>query len=588
MRSSVSSSTPTVAVSLPVITDFHGVVSRGVTVSMSLESLSFETACPATEGSPLTVQFCLAKDFAYLKLSGHVISVTKEDRFPQVHFRISAAFLPMTDSESAVLGSCLQELERYLDCLESASDRSLDTSPSGPPQRSDSLLEGNPRRIMSLYVTDSLSVPQYRRKIFADASPPTEAGGPNFNGTVDRRANTVPKAFQPRFEWRHVLQGLVVAMQFGRDLLVRLLPNTLSRLLVPKISFAFIVHPRNLNDVYRKVPLAYLLPPRLVKFWLTHQWPVVGSYITGLRKPDGEPTTGAMLFSPLTGEQMIQNLRLARTRVYQTVQLAEKMGARIAGLGGFTSIVTNDGLALTRKVTAGITTGNAHSAGIAVQNVLLAAALTNLSLPHSTAAIVGGAGSLGTACAKILYPLVAKLILIDIKKDGVAKLIHELNGHPGHAEAASSIKSICQADVVIAATNSPYYIISPDLLNPGSIIIDAAQPKNVSHRIPAERKDVLVIESAIVQAPDVNCNFDLGLGSHEAFGCLSETMLLTAMGWQGHYSVGKAHPQQATEMAEMGRTLGLRLAYLRNSSRYLSEEDLVRVAKARTSSAADA
>jgi fatty aldehyde-generating acyl-ACP reductase len=287
------------------------------------------------------------------------------------------------------------------------------------------------------------------------------------------------------------------------------------------------------------------------------------------------------LFSPLTTEQMIRNPRLARKRVYQTARLAEKMGARIVGLGAFTSIVTKDGKDLQGKLTVGLTTGNAHSAAIAVQNALNAAALTNLSLPYSTAAIVGGAGSVGSACAKLLSRLVAKLILVDIKKEALKKVLQQLQGHPCQLVGTTCIDAVKEADIIIAATNSPRTLIIAEHLKPGAIVIDASQPQNVSKEIPHQRPDVLVIESAIVNTPGVECNFDLGLGPGEALGCLSESMILTAIGWQGDYSLGKADPQQATEMTKIGRELGFRLADFRNSEGYITEKDLTRVARAR-------
>src|SRR4029079_10065587 len=123
----------------------------------------------------------------------------------------------------------------------------------------------------------------------------------------------------------------------------------------------------------------------------------------------------------------------------QTVRLAEKMGAKIAGLGAFTSIVTRDGQELKEKVHVGLTTGNAQSAAVAVQNVLHAAALTNLSLPHATVAIVGGAGSVGSACYKSLALLVGTLLIIDIKKDALQNLIVELGDQPSIIEGMTSL-----------------------------------------------------------------------------------------------------------------------------------------------------
>jgi predicted amino acid dehydrogenase len=228
-----------------------------------------------------------------------------------------------------------------------------------------------------------------------------------------------------------------------------------------------------------------------------------------------------------------------------------------------------------------LTTGNAQSAAIAVQNVLQAAAQTNLSLPHATVAIVGGAGSVGSACAKILAPIVGTLLIIDIKKDELQSLVAQLRDQPARIEGRTTLDRIKTADVVIAATNNPYILVTADHLKAGAIVIDAAQPKNVSEAVPRERPDVLVIESAVVRTPNVDVHFDLDLGSNEALGCLSETMILTAIGWNGHYSLGKADPSQSAHITTMGRSLGFRLAPFRNSVGYVTEEDLHRVARAR-------
>jgi predicted amino acid dehydrogenase len=376
-------------------------------------------------------------------------------------------------------------------------------------------------------------------------------------------------------------QSFGLLAQVLRDLAVRYLPGRLARLLVTPIGFAFIGHPRTLNDVPRKFPFARLLPSRVVERWFRYQWPFVASYITGLTLSNGTPITGAMLISPLTTEQMIRNPRLARQRVLETVQLAEQMGAKIAGLGAFTSIVTRDGRDLEGKVRLGLTTGNPHSAAIAVQNVIHAAALTNLSLPHATAAIVGGAGSVGSACAKMLARLVEKLLIIDIKKDALQTLLTELADQPAAVEGMAKLDRVSEADIVIAATNNPHILLSAKHLKPGAIVIDAAQPKNVAEEIPLQRPDVIVIESAVVQTPDIDVNFPLDLAPGEALGCLSETMILTAMGWEGHYSLGKADPSHAAQVIAAGRALGFRLAPFRNSTGYVTDEHLLRIAHTR-------
>ncbi|MBX9661307.1 MAG: hypothetical protein K2X00_22350 [Nitrospiraceae bacterium] len=570
------------AISLPVVADFQGTLSRGVTQDLGLSRLSFVTDTPSPVGTSLSVLFHFGRNVAYMPLAGRVTAVTEDADVSPAQFRIDIELPSLGEAERRVLESAFQELAAYLDSL---------GAPDGVARAAAraELVTANPRSILSLFITDNPFALPYRLPLGAERLPERAAqpagSGPLPSATM--RSEQAPVAAPiratgaERFSWSLVGEGLGLAAQLLRDLAIRFLPGPVARLFVTPISFAFIGHPRMLDDVPRKFPFARLLPTRMVERWFRYQWPFVASYITGLTMADGTPTTGAMLISPLTTEQMIRNPRLARQRVLQTVRLAEKMGATIAGLGAFTSIVTRDGRDLEGKVQLGLTTGNPHSAAIAVQNVLEAAALTNLSLPHATAAIVGGAGSVGSSCAKMLARLVDRVIIIDIKKDAVQTLLTDLAGQPAAVEGTSHLDSVREADIVIAATNNPYILLTAAHLKPGAIVIDAAQPKNVSEEIPRQRPDVLVIESAVVCTPDVDVHFDLDLAQGEALGCLSETMILTAIGWHGHYSLGKADPALAAHMIASGRALGFRLAQFRNSTGYVTDEQLSTIARAR-------
>ncbi|MDO9120038.1 MAG: hypothetical protein Q7U39_18935 [Nitrospira sp.] len=566
-------------ISLPVVADFQGTLSRGVTQDLGLSCLSFVTDSPASVGTSLSVLFHFGRNVAYMPLAGRVTAVTEDADVSPAQFRIEIELPSLGEAERRVLESAFQELATYLDSL-GAPDNVARAAARAE------LVTANPRSILSLFITDNPFALPYRLPLVAEA-PPRSAVPPAGAPPATLPSDPTPKAAPIRatgattWSWSLVAEGFRLAAQLLRDLAIRFLPGRVARLFVTPISFAFIGHPRMLDDVPRKFPFARLLPTRLVERWFRYQWPFVASYITGLTMADGTPTTGAMLISPLTTEQMIRNPRLARQRVLQTVRLAEKMGATIAGLGAFTSIVTRDGRDLEGKVQLGLTTGNPHSAAIAVQNVLEAAALTNLSLPHATAAIVGGAGSVGSSCAKMLARLVARLIIIDIKKDAVQTLLTDLACQPAAAEGTSNLDCVREADIVIAATNNPYILLTAAHLKPGAIVIDAAQPKNVSEEIPRQRPDVLVIESAVVCTPDVDVHFDLDLAQGEALGCLSETMILTAIGWHGHYSLGKADPALAAHMIASGRALGFRLAKFRNSSGYVTDEQLSTIARAR-------
>lgn len=559
-------------VSLPVVIDFQGALARGVTDHIGLETISFLTDCDTPPSSTVTIVLNFSRNVAYMPLSGHITSVRRELDSDKT-FRVDITLSPLGAEERLVLESVFEEVGTYLEIL------GMPESPERSALR-EALVTTEPRSILSLFITDNpFPLPYYtgskQRSTWSQFPESMAPAIPVDGGLAE-------PAWRPtRFSGIIVREGCWLLLQVFRDLVVRVLPRSLARFLTKPITYAFIAHPRTLGDVPRKFPFAHWLPLHLVERWFRHQWPFVASYITGLKMADGTPTIGAMLIAPLSTEQMIRNPPLARRRVLETVRLAEKMGARIAGLGAFTSIVTRDGRDLNGKVRLGLTTGNPHSAAIAVQNVLHAAALTNLSLPHATVAIVGGAGSVGSACAKLLARLVSTVFVIDIKKDELRSLVTQLADAPAAVKAMSTLDCVQDADVVIAATNNPHILVTAHHLKPGAIVIDAAQPKNVSEEVPLQRPDVLVIDSAVVQTPEVNVNFDLDLRDGEALGCLSETMILTAIGWDGHYSLGKADPQQASHIIAAGRTLGFRLAPFRNSVRRINEEDLRRVARER-------
>lgn len=576
-----STSTNRLVISLPVIVDFQGTLARCVTQDLDLESVSFLSEREPEVGIPVFVLYYFSRNIAYLPLTGRVTAVTKEIESP-TPFRVHVSLPSLGDTERLVLESAIQELETYLQSLDAPDSKTCVAA------RAADLITTNPQPILSLFITDNPYQLPYRlttgpsepaqNSTLPSVSRPTLPPTP----TAAAMQNPLPdKVNAEGFSWRMLWQSLGLLAQVVRDLVIRFLPDPLARRLVTPIAFAFIGHPRTLSDVPRKFPFARLLPEHVVERWFRYQWPFVASYITGLKLADGTPTTGAMLISPLTTEQMLRNPRLARLRVLQTVQLAEKMGASIAGLGAFTSIVTRDGQEIEKKVRLGLTTGNPHSAAIAVQNVLHAAALTNLSLPHATAAIIGGAGSVGSACAKMLARLVKTLLIIDIKKEALHNLVTTLANEPASVEGMTILDRVREADIVIAATNNPHILVTASHLKPGAIVIDAAQPKNVSEEIPHLRPDVVVIESAVVQTPDVDVHFNLDLAPGEALGCLSETMILTAIGWRDHYSLGKADPSHASHIIAAGRRLGFRLARFRNSRGYITDAQLLHIAQIR-------
>ncbi len=392
---------------------------------------------------------------------------------------------------------------------------------------------------------------------------------------------------RPPIVYKHTIAVTLWKMLSAvRDLTILLLPRSISSKFLKMGDFAFITHPRDTDDVHRQFPLMRLLPERVLTFWLKYQWPVIGTRIKGLKNRDGKEVRGWLIFCPLTARQMIRDRELAKKRVLTTVHLASKMGLKIIGLGAFTSIVTRDGLDVVDHHPLNVTTGNALSAAGALQNVAAGCHMAGLPLNTATAAIVGAAGNVGSACARLLAPKVKRLILVDINQRNLRGLYDELSGSGAQLEMAATPDPLIYADIVIAVTNAPGAVVKAEHLKPGAIVVDAAQPKNVADKVPQQRADVLVMESSIYRFPGIEYAFDLGIGSGEALGCMAETIVLATAGGYKNYSIGKLSPKQVVDVYTAARLLGVKIGFFRTSSGLVDEYRLNSVKEARRTSSA--
>jgi len=358
-----------------------------------------------------------------------------------------------------------------------------------------------------------------------------------------------------------------------RDLVIRFLPRGLVRLIIAPGRFAFIVHPLSFKDAGKKYPFAGKLPESFIDIWTRYYWPIVGSEITGFKTKRNEEVRGWIIICPLTPRQMMRDQPLARRKILQSVKLAEKLGAEIVGLGAFTSILTHDGTDLIGKVKVGLTTGNAYAVALLIQNVTKVAEKIGMELKDATVAIVGAAGSVGSACTRILSEKVRQLILVDIDRKALESLIVTL-GIRSNLKSYSEVDVVSTADIVIVATSAIGTIITSSHLSSGSIIIDGSQPKNVSKEVIEERDDVLVIESGVAKLSGINYKLDIGLRKDEVYACLGEVLILTWKDRNRNYSIGKVDPNHVHEILVEEKQVGLSLADFRNSGGIITDKDI--------------
>lgn len=347
--------------------------------------------------------------------------------------------------------------------------------------------------------------------------------------------------------------------------------------------FAFIIHPLTPKHAAKKYPWAKYFPDSWIEAFLRHKKPVLMSEIKGIRSVTGATTEGWFIGCPLTPKQMTETVPLDQVyeRIVQCTDLAASLGAKLIGLGAFTSVVGDGGITVASRSKIAVTTGNSYTVATAIEGTLKACGLLGIDTPSSTLAVVGATGSIGRTCAKMLGDQFGRTVLLGRDLERTEALARDLP----RAEASVDLQSLRGADAIITVTSAADSVIMPEHLKPGAVVCDVARPRDVSVRVAKERPDVLVIEGGVVAVPgDVDFGLDFGFPPKTAYACMSETMMLALEDRAENFTLGKdVSVEQVEETQRLASKHGFTLAGLRSFERAVDDEVIDRARRARAS-----
>ncbi|MFW5985007.1 MAG: aminotransferase class III-fold pyridoxal phosphate-dependent enzyme, partial [Halanaerobiaceae bacterium] len=393
-------------------------------------------------------------------------------------------------------------------------------------------------------------------------------------------------------------------------------------------KFAFLIHPLTLKNYYEyDESLKSFSKSELDN--LTSRWndlvdPFVASR-TKITSQTGKKAYGEFIAVPRTTNELLEMPgKKALEEVKAALQLARERGAKIAGLGAYTAVVTMAGLYV-KKENIPVTTGNSYTVVASVQAVKNALSRLKINPATCTTAVVGATGSIGGGAAKLISRSIPRLILIgnpENKKSSIkrlhqtageiykhiAKLIKEgenfapqtigaqlkQNKQLPEPEASSKEftefaaqnsgpilittdleKMLPRADITICATNTVKKLITPENVKHKAIICDISRPKNVSQKMEQQRPDVLVIDGGVIAVPGRpsmgwNFGFDQGL----VYACMAETMMLALEEDYQNMSIGSSGVtiESILYTQKLAQKHGFEVAKLRSFDRPLSSQ----------------
>jgi len=350
--------------------------------------------------------------------------------------------------------------------------------------------------------------------------------------------------------------------------------------------FAFVIHPLHIGMIHRSPMFRWtrFFPDTLVETLAAYLPPFHVSRITGVRSPTtGQRVVGQLIALGATPRQMMRrSSRFTYKRLSKAAKIAQRQGARIMGLGAFTSVVGDAGVTVAGDAPIAITSGNSLTVAATLEAAKLAAIrMGTTDLTKGRAMVIGATGSIGSVCARMIAQAIHDVVLVSIEPERLIDLKRTIQRETPGARvtvATGAHGLIGECDMVVTATSAfGQRILDISQCKPGAIVCDVARPPDINEAEAALRPDVLVIESGEVLIPgDIDFHYDIGLPPGVSYACLAETALLAMEGRFESFTLGREISiSRVKEIYGLFKKHEFRLAGLRSLGHYLTDDEIV-------------
>jgi acetylornithine/succinyldiaminopimelate/putrescine aminotransferase/predicted amino acid dehydrogenase len=323
---------------------------------------------------------------------------------------------------------------------------------------------------------------------------------------------------------------------------------------LPHVGWLF--HLNDADDLLHAEPRFASLSPAERHDYLRHlEGRIVPAVVasTDVASRTGRRVRFDAVLLPLTARRIRELLdagqaRWLRALVQHAVDVAGERGCRLVSLGQYTSVIMRNGAAV-RPGPVGVTTGNAYTAALALEAIGRAVP----DLARRRAAVVGGAGNIGSAVARWLSGRCAGLTLVGRDTPASLARLRRLD-LPG-ATVATGAADCRHADLVVVAVSSPTPVVRAEHLAPGAFVCDVSVPAGVDA---GGRTDLTVVRGGVARLPRGEGfgipGFPLARG--EAFACMAEGLILALEGLTDRSFTGTITSAQVRRIAGLARKHG--------------------------------
>ncbi|WP_163833138.1 aminotransferase class III-fold pyridoxal phosphate-dependent enzyme [Spartinivicinus ruber] len=296
-----------------------------------------------------------------------------------------------------------------------------------------------------------------------------------------------------------------------------------------------------------------------------------------IQSATGATCEGVVHYLPMTAEEMLASARTVQQRIFDGISAMERMGASLIGLGGFTSIIGKRGLETAKQAKLPVTSGNSLTTYAGYKVICQLIDWLQLKPDEISIAIVGYPGSICLSLAKLLLMLGCRLDLVHRTRDANKSEILEDIPIKWHEKitVTDKIEDCYRRNLIYATATSSGDIIDPQQLQPGSIVVDIALPRDVK-KPKQSRNDILLIDGGCVTASEQiklgGESLHLGI-KQQLNGCLAETMVLALEERAECFSIGRTlAPEKVLEIGKLAEQHGFTTLPLASYGQRISKE----------------
>jgi predicted amino acid dehydrogenase len=351
--------------------------------------------------------------------------------------------------------------------------------------------------------------------------------------------------------------------------------------------FAFVIHPLTIRFIHKSPKFGFTkyLPDAVVERSASRMRPFYISKITGIESPaTGQKIEGILYGLGGTPKELMRHEPgfIYRQLIY-CARMAERRGARLMGLGAFTSVVGDAGITVAQKSDIAITSGNSLTVAATLETAKQALVQMGHRLEDSregNVMIIGATGSIGSVCSRLLAQAIPNVTLVAPRPEKLIALKRTIEEESPDANVTISTSAdyhVADADLIVTTTTAlNQRIIDVSKCKPGAVVCDIARPPDITVEEAELRPDMLIIESGEILLPGKpDFGYDIGLPPGVAYACLAETALLAMEGRFEDYTLGRdIEIERVKEIYQMYKKHGLELSGIRSHGHFLTDEDL--------------